>query len=113
MKGNILKVLLRVHDQCLLLVENIVQVLVVLWKIGQVVVSAAFNGDEGAAVGADFVQALALGVGNQAILIAVDDVNRTSYFFEELIGAQMVAQQIAQGQPPSVLANLVVKAEIR
>ena len=96
-----------------MLIEYIVQMLVVFRKIGQVVVPATFDGDEGAAVGANFVQAFALGVGNQAILIAVDDVNRASYFFFFFFGPQKVTQQIAQGQQQAVPARLVVTTEIR
>lgn len=82
-------------------------------KIGQVVVAAAFDGEQLYVFGIDLLQQLAVLVRNQPVAVAVQKVDREFNFFDKPVGANLVAQQPAQWQQKSVAFNLVIKTVIR
>ena len=64
----------------------------VLRKTGQVVVLSTFNSNEGGFVGIQQLQPDTVFYGNQPVARAVQYVDRTGYFSNPKIGAQVVAQ---------------------
>lgn len=82
-------------------------------KIGQVVMAAAFDGEQLYVLGIDLLEQLAIFVGDQPVAVAVQEVDRKFNFFEILVGANLVAQQPPQRQQKSVAFDLVVKTVIR
>lgn len=70
----------------------------ILRKGRQVVMTAAFNANEGDFIGVQRLQLFAVAHGDQSVFSAVNDIGMAIYTANPFIGAQMIAQHPAYGQ---------------
>lgn len=84
----------------------------VFGKLGKIVVPPAGNGEQAGMVGRQLHEQKALAVGDEGVAIAVEDENWAVYFFDKLIGPDLVTQQPAERHPEEVVSDVVQKAVV-
>lgn len=92
--------------------KEIVEEVVVFREIGEVVVAALVDDVELAVLGDDTEEHFALVDGDEAVFVAVEDEDGAADFFDELVRADLVAEEPFDGEDKCVALDLVEKAVI-
>ena len=95
-----------------IVVEDVVEDIVVFGKVGEVVVAGFGDGEEVAVLRGLALQPFAETEGDELVFLAVDDEDGAGYFFDKLVGADLVFEQPADREDESVTIDLMVKAVI-